>query len=338
MAEMKDIVKLAVDAYKGRVEKYSTEKSQEVLREALIAANNGSTKLDYRAIRDGKCGELFALIEEILRVAVPENLTNDPLFDALVDFRNLALGDQNLFIAEDTDLFVVAEVADGTQGLRRQRLNQGEYSLSTTMKAVRIYDELNRVLAGRVDMNAMIDRVIASFRAALRADVDSVWDNVTQANLGGAAYFPAAGSYDETALLDVISHVEAASGGKQAVIIGTKKALRHLAPSVQGTDSQSDLYNYGYYGKFYGNPVLMTPQRHKPGTTTFALDDTALTIIAGDEKPIKVVYEGDPIVIPGTPTNNADLTVEYFYGEKYGVGVALAGSNTGIGRYVVTSW
>lgn len=47
MTDMKEIVKLAVDAYKGNVEKYSTKQSQDVLRQALIDANGGSTKLDY---------------------------------------------------------------------------------------------------------------------------------------------------------------------------------------------------------------------------------------------------------------------------------------------------
>lgn len=54
MAEIKDIVKLAVDGYKGKVEKYSVGQSQELLRQALIEANGGSTVLDYKKIRDGK--------------------------------------------------------------------------------------------------------------------------------------------------------------------------------------------------------------------------------------------------------------------------------------------
>ncbi len=61
--------------------------------------------------------------------------------------------------------------------------------------------------------------------------------------------FPTAGAYDEEELLDLIAHVEADCHGKPATIIGTKKAVRNLAPSIQGTDSKSDLYNLGYYGQ-----------------------------------------------------------------------------------------
>lgn len=334
MTDMKEIVKLAVDAYKGNVEKYSTKQSQDVLRQALIDANGGSTKLDYKAIRDGKCSGLFTLIEEILSRTVVEGLQGDEYFNALVDFRNLAEGDQNVFVVEDNTLFVVSEAADGTQGIRRQRLGGAkETSIPTSLKAVRIYEELNRVLSGRVDFNDFINKVAESFRQKLLNDVYGLWSGATAADLGGVTYFPTAGTYDEEDLLDLIAHVEAAAGGKPATIVGTKKAIRNLIPSIQGEGFKSDLYNLGYAGKFYGTPVVVTPQRHKVGSTDFVLKDDVLTIIAGDDKPIKVVYEGNPIVLMGDPTTNADFTQEYFYGEKYGMGIVLAGGNAGIGRY-----
>ena len=334
MTDMKEIVKLAVDAYKGNVEKYSTKQSQDVLRQALIDANGGSTKLDYKAIRDGKCSGLFTLIEEILSRTVVEGLQGDEYFNALVDFRNLAEGDQNVFVVEDNTLFVVSEAADGTQGIRRQRLGGAkETSIPTSLKAVRIYEELNRVLSGRVDFNDFINKVAESFRQKLLNDVYGLWRGATAADLGGVTYFPTAGTYDEEDLLDLIAHVEAAAGGKPATIVGTKKAIRNLIPSIQGDGFKSDLYNLGYAGKFYGTPVVVTPQRHKVGSTDFVLKDDVLTIIAGDDKPIKVVYEGNPIVLMGDPTTNADFTQEYFYGEKYGMGIVLAGGNAGIGRY-----
>lgn len=286
---MKDIVKLAVDAYKGTVEKYSVEKSNEVLREALIEANGGKTALDYKAIRDGKCNGLFALVEEILSKTVVEGLQGDEAFMALVDFRNLKLGDQNVFIIEDSNLYVVDEVAEGTLGIRRQRISGStEKTIPTKLKFVRIYEELNRVLAGRVDFTKMIDKVAESFRRQLLDDINAAWENITAADLGGTTYFPAAGTYDEDDLLDLIAHVEAAAGGKTATIIGTKKAVRNLKMSVLASEAKSDLYMDGYYGKFFGSPVVVTPQRHKVNSTSFTLDDNMLTIVAGDQKPIKV--------------------------------------------------
>lgn len=338
MAEMNDIVKLAVDAYHGRVEKYSNAQSMDTLRQALVDLNGGSTVLDYKKIRDGECKGLFTLIETILSRTVVEGLQGDEFFNSLVEFRNVAEGDKNLFVIEDDTLFVVAEAADGTQGIRRQRLGgSSETSIPTSLKVVKIYEELNRVLSGRVDFNHFINKVSESFRQKLLNDVYTLWSGATAEQMGGVTYFPAAGAYDEEELLDLIAHVEAAAGGKPATIIGTKKAIRNLKPAMDSDGYKDDLYNMGYAGKFYGTPVVVTPQRHKVGSTEFVMNDNVLTIIAGDDKPIKCVYEGNPIVLMGDPMQNADFTQEYFYAEKYGMGIVLAGGNAGIGRYEIAN-
>ena len=335
MAQINDIVKLAVDAYRGTVEKYSVKESQEVLYKALVEANNGKTSLNYKDIRDGKCAGLFTLIEEILSATVVEGLSEDAFFMAMVDFRNVALGDSPLFFVEDKELFVVADVAEGTQGIRRQRLGGvSETTIPTQLKMVRIYEEMNRVLSGRVDFNYFISKVAESFKQKLLEDIYALWSGVSAAELGGSAYYYAtAGTYSEDALLDLIAHVEAGAGGKQATIVGTKKALRNLKESIMSDDAKEEFHDMGYVGKFFGTPVVAVPQRHKIGSTEFVMDDEILTIIAGDQKPIKVVYEGDPIVLMGDPMANADFTNEYLYAERYGCGIVLAGNNAGIGIY-----
>ena len=243
---MNDVVKLAIDNYHGNVQKYSASEANEALRQALIEANGGSTVLNYKSIRDGKCPELFALLEEILNATVIEGLQNDDFFMSLVDFRNVAEGDAPVFVTEDSVLFTVNTTADGTQGVRRQRLGGvSEFTIPTTFKTVRIYEELNRVLAGRVDFNSMINKVAESYQKKILDDIYTLWMNVSANDIGGATYYVSNGSYSESDLLDLIAHVEAAAGGKTATILGTKAALRNLAPSVQGADSRSDLYNTG---------------------------------------------------------------------------------------------
>ena len=257
-----------------------------------------------------------------------------------VDFRNMAEGDENLFLIEDNLLFEVAETADGTQGIRRQRLDGvNEKTLATSMKMIRIYEELNRVLAGRVDFNHMIGKVSESFQRKVLDDIYTLWINATTpgvaggAPMGSAVYFPAAGNYNEDTLLTLIEHVEAASG-QNATILGTKKALRNAKESIQCDGAKEELHAMGYYGNFYGTPCMALPQRHKVGSTAFLLNDNVLNVVAGPDKPIKFVWEGNPLIIPGNPLNNADLTQEYVYGQKYGLGLILAG-NTGIGCYTL---
>ena len=336
--DIKEFARMSVDGYRGSVQQYSIQETQETIRKALVEANNGSETLDYRAIRDGKCSGLFALIETLLDATVVEGLRQDDFFNTLVDYRNIAEGDKNLFITEDNMLFTVDEVANGTQAIRRQRLDgKQETSIPTKMHMVRIYEELNRVLAGRVDFNHMINKVAESFEKQILTDIFALWSGVTAAAIGGTAYFPVAGAYSEDALLDVVAHVEAAADGRQATIIGTKKALKPLMSGIVGTDGKNFIDNNGYVGKWYGSSVFAMPQRHQVGTTLFQFPNNVLTIVAGDDKPIKFVYEGNPIVIPGNPADNMDLTQEYLYGVKYGTGLVLAGGNSGIGIYTTTA-
>lgn len=246
MADYKDVVQVAVDAYNGKLKKYSVDDSMELLRKAAIEANGGSTIIDYKRIRDGKCNGLFTLIEEILSRTIADGFQNDDYFMSLVDYRNIALGDKNEFYVEDNDYFAVAEAAEGTQGVRRQRLmGLKNIEIPTRLYVVKIYEELNRVLSGQVDFNKMIQKVAESFRQHFVNNIYNIWDSATANDFGGNTYFPAAGAYNENTLLTLVEHVEAAAGGKNATIIGTKKALRNLAPAIQGTDSKSDLYNLG---------------------------------------------------------------------------------------------
>lgn len=338
--KMDEIVKLGIDAYHGRVENYSTENGNKALREALIEANNGSTKLDPRAIRDGKCNGVFSIVEQILANTVIDELTNTDFFNALVEYKNVAEGDQAVFRVADANLFVVSEIANGTQAIHRQRLvGEVDVPITPTVHAVRIYEELSRVLAGRVDFGHMIDVVARSFTQKTLDDAYSLWANATAADLGGSAYYPvASNAFNLDTLLGVVEHVEAAAGGANATIIGTKAALRALIPSIVGTDEKNNVDANGYMGTFYGSPVIAIPQRHKVGTTNFVFDDKCITVIAGagaDSKPIKFVYEGNPLIIQRDPRDNMDLTYEYFYAEKYGLGLVTAG-NAGIGKYKFT--
>lgn len=284
-----EIVKVAVDAYHGKVQKYSVGESQDVLRQALIEMNDGETRLNPRKLRGAKGEEMFALIEEILKQTVVEGLTDDDYFNALVDFRNVAEGDKNVFVIEDNVLFMVSDLADGTQGVQRQRISGvSEVSIPTSRKVIKIYEELDRVLAGRIDFNEFIDLVAKSFRQDLLEKIQALWNSASADDFGGAVYFPAAGTYDEGALLDVVAHVEAAANGEQATILCTKKGARMLGQSLQADSAKEDIYNQGYVGKFFGTPVVITPQRHKFGSTDFILPDNVFTVVAGSQKPIKV--------------------------------------------------
>lgn len=327
----KNLLKLVVDHYNGAISgNFSNDDQKESIRQALIELNGGSDKLDYRAIRDGKANGLFAFIEETINKIVLEGYPDDlPLYN-YVDMRNVAKGDSPVFKIVDDSLFVVANIADGTQALRRQRIKAGSSEeVKTQLKGIKIYEELSRVLAGRVDFNELIQRVADSFKSAIN---EAMYKAVVAAIRGVAAPYKQTGTFAEAKLQLIIDHVEAATG-KTAIVLGSKQAVRKIT-NITGADAHSakeDLYAMGYFGHIGENPIISLKNMHEVGTDTFILPDDKLFVIATDEKFIKFVTEGETYVIVGDPNNNSDLSQEYTVIQQYGVATVL--SDKGLGVY-----
>lgn len=315
------LIKLAVEAYHGSPnQEYSTADAMEVLRKALVEANNGSTKLNFKDIRDGKCNGVFSIAEVLIQKISEEGLRGDEFFTNFIEDRNTALGDTNVFHVEKECLFAVADIAEGTQGVRRQRIEAGsDITVSTQLRAVKVFEDLNRVLSGRIDFNTFVDRVGKSFT---RDDLDSAYAAWVGMFDKLDPTYVRTGSYDEDALLDLVEHIEA-STGETPIIVGTKKALRKIKTAVVSDTAENDLYNMGYYGKFNGVKMIMMKQRHADGGTDFMLPDDVVYIFAGDTKPVKRVTEGEVTMTMGNPMDNADLTQEFLMLKRTGIAIVM---------------
>lgn len=320
MANKVEIVRLGVDTYKNRITgNFSKNDSLEALKQAFIDLNGGSTKLDYRALRRNGA-EMFEIIEEILEKTVLEGLSDDNFFTNFVEYRNIALGDQNSFYVPDNTMLVVSEIADGTTSIRRQRLDVGtNVSITTSWKGIQIYEHLSRLLSGRIDFNQLIDALEKAFKLKIN---DDTYTAFTGAFAGLPTGFTSSGSFDEDALLDIVDHIEAATG-KQAIIAGTRKALRKVTTAVVAESAKEDVYAMGYYGQFNGVPMARIKQVHSVGTYTFKLSENDLYITTGDAKPVKFVTEGEARILSGDAMNNVDLTQDYFFANRYGTGVVI---------------
>ena len=320
-----NVLKIMIDTVKGvHTENYSKAEESEAIRKALIEATGGTTKMNPKIFRRGT--QLFSLVEELLPVIIEEGLKEDnPIFN-LVEYKNIADGDEQQFVVQANSLFVVADAAAGIRGVRRQRMDSNQtVTISTTMKIVRVYEELSRLLSGRIDFNTFVDNVAKAFnQAVLNAAYDAI-NGIAEDTVGlNSTYVVAANAAaSEEALNTLVEHVEAATG-KKAVIYGTKSALRKVTTAQVADEARSDLYNIGYYGKFNGTDMVALRQAHKPGTDTFVLNDKKLFVIASDDKPIKVVDEGEGLLIEREATENNDLTREYVYGQAAGVGAICA--------------
>ena len=323
-----DVVKITTDAIRGRGSKeFSTAERSDALRNAFIEMNGGSTKINPKTFYRGNA--LFELVQEIIPVIIDEGIKSDNALMRLVEYRNIADGDEAEFVTEGKTNFVVRDAAAGIMGVRRQRIEDGDtVTIKTTAHTVRVYDGLNRFLAGRVDFNTFVQGVADAFKKQIAEDAYACLNGITAATAGLNATYVQTGSFDEGKFIALAQHVEAATG-KKVTVYGTKAALRKITTATVSTEAKSDMYNFGFYGKADGIPLVEMLQAHKAGTDTFALDDTKLFFIASDEKPVKVVNEGDGILNTKEATENADLTQEYVYIQPYGTGV-ICGDKLGL--------
>lgn len=332
------IVKLAVDLENGVQnfnidgETYSARDAEESLREALKAANGGSTVFNYKSLRRNKA-EIFEIIESLVDVIIDKAYGENSFFNNCVDWVNIKKGDKNEFVVPADSDFVVCDVADGVNTPRRQRLDGGVVGVDTRIHTVRMYDEFSRFLAGRIDWSALCQKVANAFLRDTWEAIYTVLEGVTTNTRGMNATYVKTGSYTENTLLELCAHVEAETG-EAPVIVGTAAALRACTTAVVSDEAKSDLYNGGYYGKFNGYEMVKIPQFHKTGTDTFALNDKIIHVFAGGQKFIKFVEAGETYILEKDNTVNADRTIEYLMEREYGVGIVVA--NHAYGKYTIS--
>jgi len=320
---MENVLTIAIGAIKGTMSgEFSKGQTSEALRKAFIEMNGGSDKLNPKTFVRGN--ELYSAVEELIPTIVEEGLKDENPIFRLVEYKNTASGDVNEFYTSGEAVFIVADAAAGIRGVRRQRISGGEkVTVKTSMKIVRVYENLGRLLAGRITFDQFVTAVANSFKKTILADAYAAIAGMTENTAGLSSEYVYAGTFDEDKLLAIIEHVEAATG-KTATIYGTKTALRKVTSADVSDEAKSDLYNMGFYGKFNGTAMVQLKQAHKPGTSNFILDDSKIYIIAGDDAPVKMVNEGEGIMLTREATENNDLTQEYVYGQAFGTGVICA--------------
>lgn len=327
MVENNTIIELATGMITGNCPTEFSDKhtNSKALRDMFIEANGGSNKLTIKNFRAGN--PCFDILEEIIPIIVHEGFTGNEFWMNLVDYRNIALGDDLQFVTEDKTEFIVSDLSYGTSGIRRQRLGESEsYTVQTRLKGVKIYDEFKRFLAGRVDFDKFVQKVAKAMLDRLNEDIYNAFAGVTASTRGLSSEYVITGTNDEDEVLDLAEHVSAANNGAKIIILGTKKALRGLPSTNLSDEAKRDLYNLGYFGNFFGHECVFMPQRHKVGTNEFMFDDKKLYIIpVGMDKPIKVVNKGVGYIHDHTVGNpiTGDLTSNYTYAQDYGVGLAF---------------
>ena len=315
-----DLRKLAIDVYNGVDVKFENgETGEDMIRNALNKAFGGINLNDGNAVKKalayGKVN--FEIINEIISVAIDLSAQENSALWDFVELKRGDLGDQNKFIVEGSDLLHVDVITHGTQGVRRQRLLSKELTVPTDTKAIKIYEEMVRLAAGRTNWVKFVEKVGKSFDNDRFTAVAQAFTGIT-----ASGDYAKSGSFTESNMIDLLTTVE--NNGQKPKIFGSLQALRNLSTAMTGETVKDDYYNMGYMGKFNGYDTFRISGKGIPTNKLF--------VVGADEKFIKMYDEGDTITIPHNWTETADKTQELQVERTYGVEVVMAGK---VGVYTI---
>ena len=315
MIKITDLQKLAIDTYNGSVQNYSKNEAEDAIRNAVKEACGG--EWNYYSFMQNKFN-VYQIISEVLSVGLGDLLIGK--FDNFAEVKDVSLGDKISFEISDKSLFRVATISDGNIDIRRQKLYKGKLEIPTEKVAIKIYEEFDRFLAGRINWSEMVDRVQLSY-------ANEVSTRIYNAIYGSydslVAPYQITGTFDEGKLLTAIAHVEASTGQK-AVVFGTKTALAKITTANVSEGMKDKLNVLGHYGMFRGTDLLELPQAHVAGTNDFAVADDFLLVVPNGEKIVKIILEGDTYIYDTEAGQRNDEQIEFFFGRKIGVGVLKA--------------
>lgn len=312
---MSDLARLSLDVYQGKNVMFNEVSGEDALRNAINEACGGV--FNFKSFRANKPA-VFTIIEETLDDTLGVIITTQ--FDNLADVKTVGVGEKPVFRVNDPSLFRVARIAGGTNDLRRQKILNRKFEVDTDYFGAKLYAELELFVAGLVPWTDMVNRVALSYANDMGVRIyEAISNSYTALN----SVYGVTGAYSEDVLFDMIQHVESKAGGRKAVVLGTKKALRRVSKDLVMSESMKDKFNtVGYIGNVGGTDLVVLPQAHKVGTDEFFVDDNMLLVVPAQEKLVKIVVEGEAqmIEVADAGTRN-DQQMEYLLQKKFGVGV-----------------
>ena len=312
LAKLTGLQKLAKDCYEGKVANYEKGNPEDALRNEIVERVGGTW--NYYSFQKHKW-DVYALISEMIEERV-SRLSADTFAD-FCEVKDFMLGDRVEFQVKNTDLFKVANIADGINSTRRQRLMGKKIPTQAFKLAVAIYEELDRFLAGRIDWKNMVDNVSASFNQEIANQIARTMEGAyEQLN----SNFVKSGTYSDKELQNLVAKVEAATGQK-VTIYGTAEALANVEGAGALIDAE-DNRNYGFVQLFNGTRMVKINNVYDEINDKWALRNDVLYVIPDGEKIIRLGFEGGVTILEDTTgTSRDDQQIEMTLMRKLHIGV-----------------
>ena len=317
------IKNLMLDIVANKTAVFAKDKAQyanDAARSKLVELF-GTEKPTYNVWQEKKWAA-FAILSEVINVTVPTGIVRNSFLDTLAEFKNGAEGDQNEFVINDTSFLFTANVSGNHWNVDRQKLlGKRGFVVPTAWVAIRVYEELERVLKGLITVAEMFQKIQESLDNDINARIFAAW--------GGADVFlpddfKESGTFDKETMLSLIERVQTATG-TGVRIVGTRQGLSLMELGSEWvSESMKDERNRNGFIRYWdGIETIVLPQAFLRGTYNFAINPRIIRIVPDGYKPIKIFFEGDNRVRDIAAEDSIDMTLDMQVQTKLGVSVVM---------------
>ena len=339
-----EVKNLMFDLYKGELSDGITKaEAENKIREVslnIFGLTKDSSKRDRKRAYEEYGRHFFDVVEEITDWTVSTGLKENEWFSALVNYKNIAEGDENLFYNEHEEVILsVARMGKRHHDTMLQRLPEGStYSVETDVYGAAVGADIDRYLTGQEDWTKLIDAITKAF-------VVMAQELIFAEILAAPAKLPVQTGFVETGALaegtrkkfnKVLQNVSVANDNADVVIMGTMVGLQELENLIKvdwiSNDQKNDKASMGRLGNYGRYQLIEIPQRFaKNDVTKNVYDDNVLWIFAaGDEKLVDMVDVGETLINEITERGEANGRIDDImkYEVQREIGVA-----TRLGKY-----
>ena len=306
---------LMIDMFSGHLVGLSYAEANDKLRNLIKGCYglDGVEKPTSRQLRYAHIDhdrQVYAIIEEALDVTVSLGLHENEWFNALVNYKNIAEGDENLFVVNDDNVVLsVARMGKRHHDTMLQRLMPGKtYSIDTDLYGAAVGADIDLFILGREDWDKLVRKITEAFiKMIQRMLFTEVSNAVTK--LPVQTGFVDSGALANTAAVrkqfnKIPMNVSVANNNADVVIMGTMLALQELENLIQinwiADSMKEDVANNSRLGNYGRYQLIEIPQRFKTLTTagpTYEFDNTKLYFFAaGENKLVDFVDVGETLI------------------------------------------
>lgn len=314
----------------------ANEKILQFSHEIFGIDKNSTRKELKRAYRDHK-DEWFDIVIDVIDEVIATNYGNTPWFEYLVEYKNIAYGDEQDFKVDSPSVLVISKQGESHHDHILQRILPGQpITIPTARYGAKVGADINKFMVGQLDWASLIDHISDAFVKKVQelaaAQIATLKTQLPAAVKGSGTL----NSTNKPAFDKVIQKVSSANDGAEVIIMGSKVALKNITAIADinwGAKDQRDfMMNTGTIGIYEGTRLVEIPQRYSDKSLSDAsalIDDDELLIVpvGYDAKPIKFVDEGDTEVTSveekGESNGRWDDLMSYEVQRRMGAGVVI---------------